>query len=47
MYSSKSLGLEYSENINCMSEFGWDNDSHYNLDNLFNFLVMEWDLMLS
>ncbi|MGX0195858.1 hypothetical protein [Staphylococcus haemolyticus] len=37
MYSSKSLGLEYSENINCMSEFGWDNDSHYNLDNLFNF----------
>jgi len=37
MFSSKSLGLEYSENINCMSEFDWDNDIHYNLDNLFNF----------
>lgn len=37
MYSSKSLGLEYSENINCMSEFDWDNEIPYNFDNLFNF----------
>lgn len=36
MYSSKSLGLEYSENINCMSEFDWDYDIPLNLDNLFN-----------
>ena len=46
MFSSKSLGLEYSENINCMSEFDCDNEIPYNFDNLFNFLVMEWDLML-
>lgn len=37
MFSSKSLGLEYSENINCMSEFDWDNEIPYNFDNLFNF----------
>lgn len=37
MFSSKSLGLEYSENINCMSEFDCDNEIPYNFDNLFNF----------
>ncbi|CUY00514.1 hypothetical protein [Staphylococcus epidermidis] len=37
MFSSKSLGLEYSENINCMSKFDWDNEIPYNFDNLFNF----------